>query len=253
MMSYMIFHPPLIHAILEKREKRFLAHVTLDNGKKVIAHCANTGSMTSCYAEGASVYLSQSNNPKRKLAYTWELSQVQQGYVGVNTQLTNTLVKEALEQRRIPRFATYTHIQQEVCYKDQGRLDFYLCSSTENTLCNQEDRGVYIEAKNATLYHKKWDAVIFPDAPTVRGRKHLKILTQIAEKERQYAALLFVINRPEGSVFRPAHHIDPEYAALLNIAQKSGVELYAYRTIADPPTSVILSSQMLPIDLSMNG
>ena len=82
----MQFTTPLLHGKLIRRYKRFLADVTLDSGEEVVAHCPNTGAMTGCAEPGYEVWLSPSNNPKRKLAYTWELAKTFDGhFIGINT------------------------------------------------------------------------------------------------------------------------------------------------------------------------
>ena len=77
-------YPSLVKGILIKRYKRFFADIQLDNGELITAHCANTGPMTDVCVEGQPVYLSRSDNPKRKLAYTWEMIQLGETWVGVN-------------------------------------------------------------------------------------------------------------------------------------------------------------------------
>ena len=84
----------LVEGTLIKRYKRFLADVRLEDGSIVTAHCPNTGAMTGCAEQGWEVWLSPSNNPKRKLPFTWELVKNDLGhFIGVNTHKANALVK----------------------------------------------------------------------------------------------------------------------------------------------------------------
>ena len=79
----MIFKEKLVHGILIKRYKRFLADIMLDDGEKVVAHCTNSGSMKSCLENGAEVFLTPVNDPKRKTRFTWEMIKINDNWVGV--------------------------------------------------------------------------------------------------------------------------------------------------------------------------
>ena len=97
----MRFETELIKGRLLRRYKRFLADIILDTGEEITAHCANTGSMKSCGAPGDTVWLSHNPSPKRKLAYSWEFTEVSAGYVGINTALPNRLVFEAMKSHKL--------------------------------------------------------------------------------------------------------------------------------------------------------
>ena len=96
----MRFPAPLVPATLQRRYKRFLADVVLPGGEEITAHVANPGAMTGLAAPGTRVWLSRSNNPKRKLPWSWELAEVDLGsgpeLVGVNTAHPNPLVGAAI-------------------------------------------------------------------------------------------------------------------------------------------------------------
>ena len=97
----MRFPQPLIQGRLIQRYKRFLADVTLDTGETVTAHCANPGAMLGLIAPENRVYLSQSDNPARKLRYSWEVVEADFGrgpeFVGINTSHPNAIVSEAIQ------------------------------------------------------------------------------------------------------------------------------------------------------------
>jgi len=215
----MKFEKPLLRATLIKRHKRFLAEAVLEDGTQVTAHCPNTGSMKTCGSPGDIIYLSHQDNPKRKLKYTWELTQTEAGFVGVNTHRPNQIVKEALENKVIKELTSYEEIKPEK-KKDDSRLDFYLSGSVIG------EAPCWVEVKNVTLL--AGSHVVFPDAVSERAVKHLKTLEKIA-KSGERAALLFVINRAEGDFFRAAHEIHMEYAEALTKAQKNGVLVLTYR------------------------
>lgn len=241
----MKFEPALLRAKFIRRLKRFSIEVELSDGELAWAHCPNTGSMATCLSPGCSLYLSVSENQRRKLPYTCEIAEpYPHDYVGINTHRTNALVHEAIRQGTIAQLADYKQVQREVTLKEwdlpsahrRHRLDFYLTEHPERAplLC---------EVKNATLLESTHQAVRFPDAPTIRGRAHLDVLTALAEGGSA-AALLFVVNRPRGTVFQPAESIDPDYAQKLRQAHEAGVHIMAYRTLIKPPHRIWIQQQV---------
>lgn len=212
---------PLIEGRLLRRYKRFLADVLLPDGNEVIAHCPNTGSMQGCQPADARVWLSASNNPKRKLKYTWELVETAPEEVAcINTSRPNSQAREAIEQGLVPELAGYGHCRAEVRYgAEKSRIDLHL--SGHSTLPD-----AWVEVKNVTLCEDGQG--YFPDAVTLRGQKHLReLMAQARAGER--AVLFFVVNHTGIKSVRPADHIDPAYGELLREAEAAGVELLAYR------------------------
>ena len=214
--------PPLIPGKLVKRYKRFLADVVLADGRKVTAHCPNSGRMLTCSEPGRPVFLSRHDNPRRKLKYTWELIRMPDSLVGVNTLLPNRLVAHAAAGGVIPELAGYPDIRREVKVGDHSRLDLRL-RSPKNGTC-------YVEIKNCTLVEN--GIARFPDAVTTRGRKHLAELGRLAG-DGQRAVIFFLIQRMDAAYFRPADDIDPDYGRALRKAHAAGVEILAYDVIID--------------------
>jgi len=214
--------PPLTDGTILRRYKRFLADVKLDNGELVTAHCPNTGAMTNCWAPGAPVQLSHSDNPKRKLAWTLERVEMGAGWVGVNTARTNAIVHALISQRRIEGLDEFDTIETEPRYGPPG----YERSRFDLLLHRQAQKYCYIEVKNTSLVVA--DRIQFPDAVTDRGRKHLDLLLH-AFREGHRAVILFAVNRPEGDVFSPARSVDPAYADTFDAVTRQGVEAVAIR------------------------
>lgn len=160
--------PELSRGRLVKRYKRFLADVKLDDNTVVTAHCANSGRMTTCSQPGRPVYLSYHDNPRRKLKYTWELIRMPNAWVGVNTLVPNRLVAQTVENGNLPHLNGYDKVTREVRIDSHTRLDLQLSGKGR--------RDCYIEVKNCTLVED--GRAMFPDAPTVRGQKHLTVLEQ---------------------------------------------------------------------------
>ena len=219
----MRFKTPLIPATLVRRYKRFLADVVLADGTALTVHVANPGGMTGLAQPGAKIWLSKSDNAKRKLAYSWELVEVDFGagseLVGVNTAHPNLLAQEALAAGAIAELAFYGSVRREVKYGRNSRVDFLL-ESPGKPAC-------YLEIKNVHLMRQNGLAE-FPDAVTARGAKHLdELADQVAAGQR--AVMLFVIQIGSATQFRLARDIDPAYGAAFDRAKARGVEAYAYR------------------------
>jgi sugar fermentation stimulation protein A len=220
-------YPPLIPGRLVKRYKRFLAEVELADGSMVTAHCPNTGPMTGVCTIGAPVWLSPSDNPNRKLAYTWELIQVDETWVGINTNLPNKIVGLGLEKRVFPELGDYSKIEREVPYGSQkSRIDYRLTRA--------DNQQVYLEIKNTTWTDGKSNeksdlrTALFPDTVTTRGQKHLEELIEVAQSGQE-AILLFFINRPDCEQFSPGELADPRYGKLFWQALEAGVKILPYR------------------------
>jgi len=230
----MKFDTPLLKGTLIKRYKRFLADVTLETGETVTAHCANSGSMLSVKDEGATVWLSPSTNPKRKLHYTWELIEVEGHCVGINTAHPNALVADAIAAGQIADLTGYDTQKREVKYGQNSRIDVLL-SDPEKGLC-------YVEVKNVTL--KRGDTADFPDAVTSRGAKHLRELGDMVEQGHR-AVMFYLVQRPDCARMDLARDIDPTYDQEVQTALKRGVEVICYQCSVTPQEITITTP--LPI------
>jgi sugar fermentation stimulation protein A len=215
----MQFSPPLIRGTLIKRYKRFLADVQLADGSIVIAHCPNTGAMTGCAEPGWQVWLSPSTNPKRKLAFTWEVVKTfDDHWIGINTHRANSLVKEAILNDKIVELIGYKNLQAEVKFgEEKSRVDFLL-TDPQKVDC-------YVEVKSVTLLQDQKG--YFPDAKTLRGQKHLRELSLVA-KQGKRAVLLYCVQHTGIKSVQVAEHIDHDYAATLKLALHSGVQVLSY-------------------------
>ncbi|MEG9490843.1 DNA/RNA nuclease SfsA [Mannheimia indoligenes] len=234
--------PTLSHGILLRRYKRFLADVQLPNGEQITLHCPNTGAMTGCANVGDTVWFSTSNNPKRKYAHTWELTQTQAGnFICVNTLRANQLVQESLTQQWITELSAYTQILPEQKYgTENSRIDFLLKS--------EDLPNCFVEVKSTTLLTEN-GVGMFPDAKTERGQKHLRELMLIAEQGSQ-AVIFFAILHTGIERFEVAKQIDPKYAELFATAKSQNVKALAYKVQMmmenGKPTGMVLNQ---PIEL----
>ncbi len=224
----MKFPTPLLTGTLIKRYKRFLADIRLDTGEMVTAHCANPGSMMGLKEAGSRVWLSTSDNPKRKLKYSWELLEVDLGrgphLVGINTNHPNKIVADAIDDGRIAELAGYSSLRREVKYGKNSRIDILLQE------VNKPD--CYVEIKNVHLMRKAGFAE-FPDSVTERGKKHLNELAAYAQQGYR-CVMFYLIQRTDAESFSLAGDIDKDYAHTFDTAIKSGVEAYAYSCTISP-------------------
>lgn len=229
--SFLYEYPPLISGILRRRYKRFLADIELESGELITAHCANTGPMLGVCDIGSKVQVSKSDNPKRKLAYTWEMIEVQSAqdvptWVGINTSLPNKVIKVAFEQQLIPPLAgKYDQVKTEVKFgKDNNsRIDFVLTAQ-------KSEKKIYVEVKNTTLAEK--NIALFPDTETTRGQKHLQELMQLPSNSQ--AVMLYFINRDDCQFFTPSQKHDRKYTELFQQAVNSGVKILPCRFAVSP-------------------
>ncbi len=214
----MDFDQPLVRGRLVSRYKRFFADVVLDDGTELTTHCPNPGAMLGLNTPGFPVWISKSDNPKRKLAHTLEIVEVDGGLVGINTMHPNRLVAEALDLGLIPELAGYTSIRREVNYGVASRIDFLL-ESPGRPPC-------WLEVKNSHL-KRGGTLAEFPDCVAARSLKHLGELKAMAAQGHR-AVMLFVIQRTDCDVFAACAQLDPKYAAGLIDAAKAGVEVLCY-------------------------
>ena len=213
----MKFTQPIIEGRFIKRYKRFFADIQYQ-GKTITAHVPNTGSLKGCLSEGACCRLSFHDDPKRKLKYTLQMIKVGRTWVGVNTSLSNSLVWEAFNERRIPYWRKFQHSHKEMRITPTSRIDFAFWEDAPKVLH-------FVEVKNVTLKQDQWAQ--FPDAVTSRGQKHLQELISLVEGGES-AEIFFTVQRSDCQFFLPADEIDPEYGRLLREANKAGVRISAH-------------------------
>jgi sugar fermentation stimulation protein A len=205
----------LVSGTILQRYKRFLADVELPGGQVVTAHCTNTGTMATCWEPGDLVLLEPCLNPERKLKFTWLACRRGGAWVGVETGMANRVVAEAARQDRLPGLPGLRGVRTEQKYGDErSRVDVLALDGA--------GRCVYIEVKNTTL--RAGQGVLFPDAVSLRGRKHLRELRAMVRLGHR-AAIVFFVQRPDVNGFDAARHIDPEYARELDLAAAGGVEI----------------------------
>lgn len=230
--------PPLVRATLVRRYQRFLADVTLDDGRPVTVHCPNPGRMLGLNQPGLTVWLRPAK-PGRKLPFTLELVEADGTLVGVHTGMPNRLVQDALARNALPALAGYGSVRPEVRYgHERSRIDLLLEDGTRPPC--------WVEIKN--VHWKVGHVARFPDAVTSRGAKHLRELaSQVAIGDR--AVMIYVVQRDDCDVLGLAGDIDPAYVEACRMAADAGVELLAYACRVS--LSGIAITRPLPVDLEV--
>lgn len=231
----MEFSTPLIKATLIKRYKRFLADIRMPSGEEITVHCPNPGAMAGLNSPQSPVWISNSNNPKRKLRYTLELILADDTMVGINTNRANKLALEAMQMGLVEGISDKAIITPEQKYGVNSRIDFLVQNPGEAPL--------YVEVKNVH-FKRQSDLHEFPDCVTARGTKHLKELSNEVKNGNQ-ALMLFIIQRNDGDKFQIAADIDPDYNKAFLTALKDGVK--AQSIACNISAEAIIPDRQIPI------
>ncbi len=204
----------LVEGRFKARLNRFLALVDI-NGHEAGVHVANSGRMRELLVPGNRVLLKHQPGEHRKTAFDLALVDLGTTLASADARLPNTLVEEALAEGRLEQFAEYPDVRREVTF-GESRLDFMLESPAGRC---------YLETKSVTLVV---DGVgLFPDAPTLRGTKHMHSLAKAVEAGHR-AAAIFVVQRDDCDAVSPHDAADPVFGAALRESVAAGVEAYAY-------------------------
>lgn len=220
----MIFASPLVTGTLVQRYKRFLADIVLDDGKAITSSVPNTGSMLGLTDPGIKVWLSRSDDLKRKYPHTLQMVEVSGHIVGINTGLPNRIAEEAIIAGLIPSLAGYAALKREQRYGANSRIDILLTDPNRPT--------AYVEVKNVH-FSRTPGLAEFPDSPTARGAKHLDELGNMVETGHR-GVMLYVIQRGDCDQLRICGDLDPVYAAAFERAMRRGVEAYAVKCHITP-------------------
>lgn len=228
---------PLVRGLLVRRFGRFMAEVDLDaDRKRVTAHCVNTGRMEGLTRPGRVVWLSPAENPDRRLRWTWELVQLDDGtMVGTNTAAPNRMVKALLEGGLIRGFAG-ARWQAEVRLGEDHRADFWHPGPRG---------GHFVEVKNCHLVYPDGRAY-FPDSVSARAAAHMRALAGVV-RDGGKASVIFVVQRADARAVRPSDVHDPDYADAAREAAAAGVRFRALRVAPSPDGLTVLD--LIPVEL----
>lgn len=196
----------------------------------------NTGRSKELLVDGAIVYLLPSDNPSRKTKYSLHFVENNNALVAMYSQQANNIVIEGIKNGLVKELSGYDIIESEKTIGD-SRIDIYLANKSfceGNNFITKENNSnynlideCYVEVKSVTLI--KNGVAYFPDAPTERGRKHLKELIELKKKGIR-AVVFFLIQHPNGNSFRPNWENDYNFSKTLVEAYENGVEILVYKS-----------------------
>jgi sugar fermentation stimulation protein A len=230
------FAAPLIPARFLERRQRFLALAELPDGQRVWVHVPNSGALTGCADPGQEILLTRDARPGRKTDYTWRFVRGAAGWICIDTLVPNRLVAEALAAGGLPGLPAPQRVRAEVAIPQGSRLDFVL---------EADSKLWFMEIKSVTWVED--GVALFPDGVTSRGRRHLEHLQGLAAQGHQ-AWNVFVVQRHDAEVLRPAAAIDPAYAKALAAVAAGGVNIMVLQEKIEPPEITLASP--LPFDLT---
>ncbi|MBD5141740.1 MAG: DNA/RNA nuclease SfsA [Ruminococcus sp.] len=204
------------------RPNRFVAHVEID-GEEKICHVKNTGRCRELLVRDCTVYLDKAKNPERKTKYDLVAVEKGQRLINMDSYAPNIAAGEFL-----PKIFPDCIIKSEYTYGN-SRFDFYI---------EDNNRKILLEVKGVTL--EQDGVVMFPDAPTERGLKHVNELISCA-KDGYEAYLLFVVQMDKVKYFTPNYGTHPQFGEALKKASQEGVKLLAYDCAVTPDSMEIKS------------
>ncbi|MBE6777986.1 MAG: DNA/RNA nuclease SfsA [Ruminococcaceae bacterium] len=230
-------YPVIVPGRFICRPNRFIAQVEVD-GREETVHVKNTGRCRELLVPGCRVYLAMADNPARRTRYDLVTVEKERPHgapllINMDSQAANDIAAEWLP--RSGWFSPDALLRREVRWGD-SRFDFCI---------TQGETRTYLEVKGVTL--ERDGVVMFPDAPTQRGTKHLRELIR-CRQEGHGAAVLFVVQMEQAVCLRPNDDTDPVFAAALRQAAAAGVEVQAVCCRVVPGEVTALAP--LPVDLS---
>lgn len=209
-------HYPLTKtATFLKRPNRFIAHVLLD-GKEEIVHVKNTGRCRELLRPNVPVILEESLNPNRKTKYSLIAVYKDKLLVNMDSQAPNTVIWESIKNNQIPEINHITALRREVTF-GQSRFDLYF--ETE------DQRRGFLEVKGVTLENQ--GIAMFPDAPTLRGTKHIREMIRAVQAGYQ-GFIVFLVQMKGITHFTPNRAMDKDFSDALTEAQGAGVQILVF-------------------------
>lgn len=212
----------IVSGVFLKRINRFIAEVEI-SGKKELVHVRNTGRCKEIFLPGAKIYLEEATGKKRKTKYSLVSVYKENRLINVDSQIANYVFEEAVLNNKVDFLLNPDVFLREKTY-NKSRFDFYYEKGSKKGFI--ELKGVTLERDNNTM---------FPDAPTLRGYKHITELIQgLEEGFENY--IVFLIQMEGTGSFSTNHETDPAFSEGLREAEKKGVKIFAFDSIISKDT-----------------
>ena len=214
------------------RLNRFMAIVEL-YGSRVLAHLPNSGRLLTTLKEGATAYIFERRSPHRRSSYDLFAIEHSNKTIIVDSRFSNTLAKTAITEGLLDVLRGYRIVGENALIVD-SRIDLLL----EGV----DGARFYVEVKSVT--HAINGVALFPDAPTIRGRKHLNQLRRLSLNGFN-TGILFSVQRSDAHMLKPNYEVDPKFCSMLREAYESGVKIVALKSTFIPPDVIELDSDTL--------
>ncbi len=222
--NHMYINKNIISAKFIERPNRFQAYIEVE-GKEIMVHVPNTGRCREILIPGTEVLLREELNPTRKTGYDLIAGYKEGKLINIDSQIPNKVVEEALINRKIKLLDMYNIILREKIF-GSSRFDFKLSMEPYDDSC-LIPQEYFLEVKGVT--YELNGVAKFPDAPTIRGARHLRELVEV-KKSGRGAGVLFLIQMEEASTFTPHDEMDPDFGKALRYAYDNGVDVFAFNS-----------------------
>lgn len=228
---------PFVKGSIISRPTRFTILAKMDWGEENI-YLPNPGKLSTVIETGREILCLPKEGTHRKARFNAFAINLDKFYVTVDSNFANTLFQGIIEKRALKRFEAFNIVFKEKNITGYGRIDFVL----------KDPRGklAYVEVKSCT--HVEQGIAKFPDRSTERGRKHLRILSEMASTDL-LAYVVFIVQRSDARLFRPFKEVDPEFAAILKEANSKSVHTVVVTTEFELTGKVYLRDGNLKVDI----
>ncbi len=181
-------------------------------------YLADSGRLPLIVKQGRTIFYKPAGRKDRKTTGTAVLARSSGELISINSHRANDVVFQGMKNDEFPELIPWNIEQREYSWQN-SRFDFLLEKSGEKLL---------LEVKSVTLVQNS--TAYFPDAPTERGRRHVRELIEWSSENNKKGMILFLLGRNDADIFTPCKEIDPDFASVLSRAARENVKILAYRS-----------------------